>query len=126
MASYSLWRDALDCIGQWRSFPSLRLEEATDSVGDLLAPSVPNCNRQCHQIVLCGRSLGRANRGNDRLWEELEATDGLYADAFVVHERIVSKRCNLGFDRRKDAGNFRLGSLEVLSRKHPKCHRGDT
>jgi hypothetical protein len=51
---------------------------------------------------LCGRSLGRANRSNDRLWEELEATDGLYADALLVHERIVSKRRNLGFDRRKD------------------------
>src|SRR5262245_48159817 len=55
-----------------------------------------------------------------------EATDGLYADAFLVHERIVGKRRNLGFDRRKDAGNFRLRSLEVLGRKHPQRHGRDT
>jgi len=31
-----------------------------------------------------------------------------------MHEGIVSKRPDLGFDRRKDSGNLRLRSLEVL------------
>src|SRR5262245_62048045 len=114
MASYSLGNDALEHIGQRRSLPRLHFDEATDSVGDLLPPSVPNCNRQCHQIVLRSRSLGRTNRGNDGLWQEIEATDGLYPDAFLVHEGIVSKRHDLGFNRRKDPGNLRLRSLEVL------------
>ena len=42
-----------------------------------------------------------------------------------MHEGIVSKRPDLGFDRRKDSGNLRLRSLEVLGRKHPQCQRGD-
>ena len=84
------------------------------------------CNRQCHQIVLRSRRLGRTNRRNDRLGKEVEATDRLYPDAFVMHEGIVSKRSDFGFDHRKDSGNLRLSSLEVLGRKHPQRHRGDT
>src|SRR5262249_43512449 len=126
MASYSLGCDTLDHIGQRCSFPRLQLDEATDSIGDLLPPSVPNCNRQCHQIVLRSRRLGRTNRRNDRLGKEVEATDRLYPDAFLMHEGIVSKRGDFGFDRRKDSGNLRLSSLEVLGLNHPQWQRGDT
>src|SRR5262249_30233929 len=114
MASYSLGCDTLDHIGQRCSFPRLQLDEATDSIGDLLPPSVPNCNRQCHQIVLRSRRLCRTNRRNGRLGKEVEATDRLYPDAFLMHEGIVSKRGDFGFDRRKDSRNLRLSSLEVL------------
>jgi hypothetical protein len=93
MASYSLGCDALDHIGQRRSLPRLHFDEAADSVGDLLPPAVPNCNRQCHQIVLRSRLLGCTNRSNNRLREEIEATDGLYPDAFLMHEGIVSNIC---------------------------------
>src|SRR5262245_21167347 len=126
MASYSLGCDALDHIGQRRSFPRLHFDEAADSIGDLLPSSVPNCNRQCHQIVLRSRRLGRTNRHNDRLGKEVEATDRLYPDAFLMHEGIVSERSDFGFDHRKNSGNLRLSSLEVLGRKHPQRHRGDT
>src|SRR5499427_4670191 len=112
MASYSLGCDALDHIGQRRSLPCLRFDEATDSIGDLLPPSVSNCNRQRHQIVLPSRHLGRTNRRNDRLGKEVEATDRLYPDAFLMHEGILSERSDFGLDRRKDAGNLRLSSLE--------------
>src|SRR5262249_29242114 len=115
MASYGFGRDALDHFGQRRSFLRLHFDEATDSIGDLLPPSVPNCNRQCHQIVLRSRNLGRTYRGNDRLREEVEATDGLYPDTFLMHEGPVSKRPDLGLDRRKDSRSLRLRSLEVLS-----------
>src|SRR5262249_31859285 len=114
MASYSFGCDALDHIGQRRSFPRLRFDEATDSIGDLLPPSVPDCNRQCHQIVLRSRRLGRTNRRNDRLGKEVEATDRLYPDALLMHEGLVSKLSAFVLDRRKDAGNLRLSSLEVL------------
>ena len=43
-----------------------------------------------------------------------------------MHERIVCERGDLGFDRREDSGNLRLRSLEVLGRKHPQRHRGNT
>src|SRR5262249_36746976 len=113
-ASHTLPADAPRPLGQRRSFPRLRFDEATDSIGDLLPPSVPNCNRQCHQIVLRSRRLGRTNRRNDRLGKEVEAADRLYPDAFLMREGIVSKRSDFGFDRRKDSRNLRLRSLEVL------------
>src|SRR6266566_112223 len=51
MASDGLGCDALNHVRQQGSLLRLRSEQGTDSVGDLLAPSVRHCNRQCHQIV---------------------------------------------------------------------------
>jgi hypothetical protein len=37
-----------------------------------------------------------------------------YPNVSSLNEWIMREPRNLGFDRRKDSGNFRLGSLEVL------------
>jgi hypothetical protein len=114
MTSYRLRRDAFDRFRQRGSLQSFRLEQGSHSVDDLFSPSIRHRNSQCHRIVLRRRCLGGTNCCNDRLRQNVESADGAYPNASLLHERIMHERRNLGFNRRKDSGNFRLRPLEVL------------
>ena len=66
------------------------------------------------EAILRRRCLGGTNCCNDRLGQDVESADSPYPNVSSLNEWIMREPRNLGFDRRKDSGNFRLRSLEVL------------
>src|SRR5207247_875616 len=120
-----LLRDALDDRLEVLPLLGLCLEHGVHRVDNLLAPAVGDGDRQHRPAVGCRGVLGLADRGDDRVREEIELADGADPHAEAVGPRMARELDELGLDRLQNAGDFTRVPAKVLRREDPEAHRGD-
>src|SRR5439155_525930 len=120
-----LLRDALDDRLHVFALLVLLAQHRLHRVDDLLASAIGERDRQVHRAIGRGRFLGRPDRGDRGVGQEVELADGPHAQPQALRARVVGEPPQLGLDGRQDAGDLSGRPPEVVGREHPQADGGD-